>query len=124
MSQRMRFVYNDNSGTYNFDDNPVKYQPIKRTLEDTKRSTDGHLQSNFHGDYNYFLLIFDSIGTNQFTQFQTIHATHKNIVFYPFDELRGTSLSYTVKWLGDFDFPFTENWWEGGCSGAILLETV
>lgn len=124
MSERMRFIYNDGAGTFSFDDNPSIYQPIKRTLEDIQRSVDGHLISNFKGDYNYFLLSFDHIGTNQFIQFQTIHATHKNIVFYPFDELRGTSLSYTVKWIGDFEFSFSENWWEGGCSGNILLESV
>ena len=118
----MRFSWD--TGTYTMIDNPSTYQNEIIELKNDERADDGSLISHHKDSYNSFLLDFEYIGTAQMMQFKTIFETYKSFDFAPMDEVRGTNLHYTVKWMNNFNPRFKTGNWQSGFNLAIMLEEV
>ena len=126
MSQNMMFVYNNSGtmGTYIFGDNPSNYAHNITSITERERSLRQRLLLNNLGEYHTFALDFSFIGTAQYANFGTIFGLHKEIDFYPFDEVRGTVEKFTVEITNNFEFNLLNKWWQGGFKGQILMEQV
>ena len=120
----MKFIYNNGAGTLNLTDNPTDYQVIDTTQEVNERSSKGNLINYHLFDYKSFILNFDYLGTADKSILGTIHSLHKNIDFYPMDENIGTSVFYTVRWIGNFESRLVSSFWSSGFSLSIVFEEV
>lgn len=110
--------------SYTFDTNPSLYNHAvipKNTIDD---AVDGSLLFYQTAKKNHFELQFTNIGTAQMQAFQTAFNANANLTFTPFDESRGTALTYTVRWTNPFDFRFVQTFWDSGYQGMIVLREI
>jgi hypothetical protein len=121
----MRMIYTNQGtlGTYDFNDNPSNYTHDEIGLENNERNVNAGLVAYNNGIYHVFSLSFDNIGTEQLAKFGTIFRTRSNITFFPMDETRGTTESFTVWWMSPFNPKLVNNFWGGGYSIDITLES-
>lgn len=112
------------AGTFTLNDNPSVYNPYTVDMADSKRAVSGALIKYPKATYEIFELNFDYLGTTDFNNLKTIFDSHADITFYPYDEIRGTNLSYVVSWQGNFNFKFVDSFWTSGFTGFIIFEEV
>lgn len=122
----MQIVYTNQGtvGTYAFADNPTQYTQTEKVFAQRDRATDTSLKDFFRGIKNMFALDFEYIGTAQYANLGTIFRTQDRLTFYPRDEVRGTTGSYAVRWINDFEFGMIGPAWDSGFKGRILLEEL
>jgi hypothetical protein len=124
----MWMVFNNQGtlGTYTFAENPSYYEHDLINLGDEsgERKANASLLAYNQGIYHVFSMTFDNIGTAQFANFGTIFSTRVNIIFYPMDETRGTAENFTVRWMTPYRPKLVSNFWGGGYSCDINLESV
>lgn len=126
MAQRMQIVHTNQGtlGTYIFEVNPTGFGHTERQFTDRERSVDASQVEFFRGAKNIFVLDFDYIGTAQFAQMGTIWREHAKFAFWPFNEDRGTTGSYQVTWINDFEFSNLGPSWANGYRGKAIFEEV
>jgi hypothetical protein len=124
----MRIVYNNQGtlGTFDFTENPSYYEHDEINLGDEsgERKLNASLLAYNQGIYHVFSMTFDNIGTGQYASFGTIFRTRANMTFYPMDETRGTAESFTVRWMSPYKPKLVSNFWGGGYSFEIIMESV
>jgi len=116
--------FENSSGTYTFTTNPSSFTQEEVSLESNERMADASLLNYNKGIYHIFQLSFDNIGTTQEANLGTFFRAKQNITFYPFDENRGTAVTYLVRWLGNYNARLDDSYWAHGYSLDITLEEV